>query len=140
VIARPLAALLCGTLFGLGLAVAQMTSPLKVLAFLDIFGNWDPSLALVMAGAVGVTLIGFRFVLRRPAPAFDVRFYLPTRQDLDRPLLIGSALFGIGWGIAGYCPGPVVAALAFGSLEAVIFVAAMLVGAQLHRVVPARSR
>lgn len=131
---RNLAALLAGLLFGLGLAVAQMTSPLKVLAFLDIFGNWDPSLAFVMGGAVTVTLIGFRFVLRQPAPLFDTQFHLPTRRDLDRNLLLGAALFGTGWGIAGYCPGPVVAALAFGSLEPVLFVVAMLAGAQLQRV------
>ena len=105
---RNLAALAAGLLFGLGLAVAQMTNPLKVLAFLDIFGNWDPSLALVMGGAVAVTLVGFRLVLRQPAPLFDTKFHLPTRRDLDRNLLLGAALFGTGWGIAGFCPGPVV--------------------------------
>ena len=130
---RNLAALLAGLLFGLGLAVAQMTNPLKELAFLDILGNWDPSLAFVMGGAVAVTLVGFRLVLRQSAPLFDTKFHLPTRQDLDRNLLLGAALFGTGWGIAGYCPGPVVAALAFGSLEPVLFIVAMLAGAQLQR-------
>jgi uncharacterized membrane protein YedE/YeeE len=130
---RNLAALLAGLLFGLGLAIAQMTSPLKVLAFLDIFGNWDPSLAFVMGGAVAVTLVGFRLVLRQPAPLFDTKFHLPTRHDLDRNLILGAALFGTGWGIGGFCPGPAVAALAFGSLEPVLFVIAMLAGAQLQR-------
>lgn len=130
---RDLAALLAGLLFGLGLAVAQMTNPLKVLAFLDIFGNWDPSLGLVMGGAVAVTLLGFRIILRQPAPLFDTKFHLPTRRDLDRDLIAGAALFGTGWGIAGFCPGPAVAALAYGSLEPVLFVGAMLVGAQLQR-------
>jgi len=132
-IRRNLAALLAGLLFGFGLAVAQMTNPLKVLAFLDVFGDWDPSLALVMGGAVTVTLVGFRLVLRQAQPLFDTRFHLPTRSDLDQRLLIGAALFGTGWGIAGFCPGPAVAALAFGSLEPVLFVIAMLAGAQLQR-------
>ncbi|MCC5795490.1 MAG: YeeE/YedE family protein [Chromatiales bacterium] len=136
---RNLAALLCGLLFGVGLAVAQMTNPMKVLAFLDIFGDWDPSLAFVMGGALAVMLVGYPLVRRRGAPLFDSQFHVPTRRDLDARLIGGSALFGIGWGIAGYCPGPVIAALGFGITEPLLFVAAMLAGAQLQRLLMDRS-
>jgi uncharacterized membrane protein YedE/YeeE len=125
--------LLAGLLFGLGLAVAQMTNPLKVQGFLDVAGAWDPSLAFVMGGAVSVTLIAFRLVLRRAAPVWAERFHLPTLTAIDRRLVLGAALFGIGWGLSGYCPGPALATLLSGNAEVWLFVPAMLVGAALER-------
>ncbi len=100
-----ISAMFSGLLFGLGLAISQMINPEKVLAFLDITGNWDPSLMLVLAGAVGVSLGGYHLVLQQPHPLFKGKFYLPTRHDIDLPLLLGAGIFGVGWGIAGYCPG-----------------------------------
>lgn len=122
------AALLCGVLFGAGLTLSAMVNPEKVLNFLDVAGHWDPSLALVMGSAVAVTLVAFPLVLRRPRPWFGARFQLPHKSNLDAPLLIGAALFGVGWGLAGYCPGPALAALSFGRSEPLVFVLAMLVG------------
>lgn len=130
---QPLVSLVAGVVFGLGLAVAEMTNPLKVLDFLDLAGNWDPSLAFVMGGAVLVTLTAFRFILRRPVPIYAERFHLPTLTQLDRKLLGGAALFGIGWGLAGYCPGPALATLLSGNSETWLFVPAMLVGGALQR-------
>jgi len=126
-------ALGAGFVFGIGLWVSGMANPKKVLGFLDVTGNWDASLMLVMAGAVAVTLLGFRFVLARARPIFAEKFELPTRKDIDLPLVAGAAIFGIGWGIAGYCPGPALTALATLSVESVVFVAAMLVGGFLQR-------
>lgn len=114
-----------GFLFGIGLWVSGMANPKKVLGFLDVAGDWDASLMLVMAGAVAVTLAGFRI--------YKEKFRLPAREDIDFPLLAGSALFGIGWGIAGYCPGPAITSLATLSTESMVFVAAMLAGGLLHR-------
>ena len=130
---QPLVSLVAGVVFGLGLAVAEMTNPLKVLDFLDLAGNWDPSLAFVMGGAVLVTLVAFRFVLRRPVPLYGDRFHLPTLTQLDRKLLGGAALFGIGWGLAGYCPGPALATILSGNSETWLFVPAMLVGGAVQR-------
>jgi uncharacterized membrane protein YedE/YeeE len=130
---RELAALAAGALFGVGLAVAQMTDPLKVLGFLDLAGDWDPSLALVMGGAVVVGMLGFRMVTRGRKPLFDERFFLPTARDIDLPLVAGSAIFGVGWGLAGYCPGPALAAISNLSLDALLFVAAMLAGMFAYR-------
>ncbi len=125
-------AVLCGAIFGAGLTLSGMVNPLKVLNFLDLYrigsNTWDPSLALVMGGGVTVTLITFRWVLKRARPVWSDQFQLPTRTHIDSHLLFGSALFGLGWGLAGYCPGPALAAIAFGSLEPVLFVLAMLVG------------
>jgi hypothetical protein len=131
---QAVAALLAGIVFGLGLAVSQMINPAKVVGFLDIFGRWDPSLLLVMAGAVVVTFVGFRVIQSRPAPLFGARFDLPTRRDLDSRLIGGAAIFGIGWGLTGFCPGPAIASLAFGIPESAIFVAAMALGAWLQQV------
>ncbi|HEX2134900.1 MAG TPA: DUF6691 family protein [Microvirga sp.] len=136
---RAAAALLSGTVFGLGLAVSGMVNPAKVLAFLDIAGRWDPSLALVMAGALAVAFVGFRLVLRRRAPLFAGRFELPSAREIDARLLGGAALFGIGWGLVGFCPGPAIASLAFAWKEPLIFLAAMLAGAWLYRA-SARAR
>ena len=132
-IARSIVALVAGALFGFGLAVAQMTDPLKVLGFLDFAGAWDASLFLVLCGAVAVSAIIFHFVLRRPAPVFDDRFHLAAIKQVDIPLIAGAVLFGIGWGLAGYCPGPALASLSFANPEAWWFVPAMLAGAGLHR-------
>ena len=123
--------LLTGVVFGLGLAVSEMMNPEKVLNFLDIAGNWDPSLAFVMGGAVAVTLFTFRFILKLPAPLFGERFEIPGSQDIDKPLLAGATIFGIGWGISGYCPGPAIAALSIGSIEPWLFVAAFIAGNSL---------
>lgn len=130
------AAFVAGLLFGIGLYTAQMVNPVKVLAFLDIAGRWDPSLALVMGAAVLITGLGFPLVLRRSKPLWGNNFTLPTRRDIDRDLLAGAALFGIGWGIAGYCPGPAIAALLIHPTEAIPFLLAMLAGgwAQARRV------
>ena len=127
------AALLSGALFGLGLAVSGMTDPLRILGFLDIAGDFDPALLFVLGGAVTTTLVLFRFVLKRPAPLFADGFQLSSLRTLDRPLLVGAGLFGIGWGLAGYCPGPALVGLGVASAEALWFVPAMLVGMLLHR-------
>jgi uncharacterized protein len=130
-------ALSSGALFGLGLAVSQMTNPDKVLNFLDLAGQWDPSLALVMAGALAVSLPGYAWVRRRGGlTACGDRLQMPAATRIDARLVAGSALFGIGWGIAGYCQGPALANLAHGTTEAVLFVAALLAGSQLARLLP----
>lgn len=126
-----LVALGAGVIFGLGLAVSQMVDPAKVLAFLDLAGNWDPSLAFVMAGAVAVSFFGFRAASARLRPVFAEAFQMPKATDLDARLIGGAALFGIGWGLVGVCPGPAIAGLAFGLQESAIFVVALVVGAGL---------
>lgn len=119
---------LIGLVFGVGISISGMANPAKVLNFFDVAGAWDPSLAFVMGGAVIVTFLGYRFVLNRSAPLLSNTFQLPTRRDLDLPLIGGSAVFGVGWGIAGFCPGGALPALGTGRSEVVIFVAALLVG------------
>lgn len=128
------ASVVAGLLFGFGLALSGVTQPQVVLGFLDVAGSWNPQLLFVFGGAVGVTLIGFRSILRRKAPVFAAAFDLPRRERIDRPLLFGSALFGIGWGIAGYCPGPAFVALAAPNTETFVFLPAMLLGMLLHGV------
>ena len=130
--------LLAGALMGLGLAISGMINPAKVLGFLDLAGHWDPTLLVVMASALGTTMAGYRLVRRRPAPLFAAGFSLPTRQDIDAPLLAGAALFGAGWGLAGFCPGPAIAALTSLRAEPFVFVAAMAVGMLLMRHLPNR--
>jgi uncharacterized membrane protein YedE/YeeE len=125
---RIIAALAAGALFGLGLVVSGMTNPAKVLAFLDLAGDWDPSLAFVMAGAIPVAAIGFALGRRRAAPLCAPGFAPPTARDVDARLVGGAVLFGLGWGIAGFCPGPALAALCFGGWQVALFVAAMLAG------------
>jgi uncharacterized membrane protein YedE/YeeE len=125
---KPLAALVCGLLFGLGLAISGMTDTNRVLGFLDLAGDWQPALLWVMGAAVTVTLLGFRFVLRQPRPLFAPDFYLPVTRRIDWQLLGGAALFGIGWGIYGYCPGPAISALFYGSADTYFFVVAMVCG------------
>lgn len=124
-----------GLLFGVGLVVSGMSNPAKVLNFLDIAGTFDPSLAFVMAGAVIVAFLGFRLALSRPAPVLESRFHLPTRTDIDARLVFGPALFGIGWGLGGFCPGPAFSALGLGAPGTLIFVPAMLAGMWVARLV-----
>lgn len=130
---RLFASLGSGILFGAGLAVSQMINPMKIMDFLDFFGSWDPSLALVMASALAVTALGFRWALRSPQPVFDSHFRLPTAKEIDGKLILGAAIFGIGWGLAGYCPGPGVAAMSLAIWEPFIFTLAVLAGFHLQR-------
>jgi uncharacterized membrane protein YedE/YeeE len=121
-------ALFAGLLFGVGLALSGMTDTAKVQGFLDLFGAWIPDLLFVMGGAVAVTLVLFRLVLKRSKPLLADSFELPGNTVIDAPVLIGSALFGIGWGLYGYCPGPAISALAYLDWQTVLFVGAMLLG------------
>jgi uncharacterized protein len=125
---RLIATYLIGLIFGTGIAISGMANPAKVLNFFDVAGAWDPSLIFVMGGAVVVTFLGYRTVLRRPAPLLDARFHLPDGSRIDARLLGGAALFGIGWGIAGFCPGGALPALGTGRLEVAAFVAALIAG------------
>ena len=130
---RLLVALFSGVLFGLGLVVSGMVNPVKVLGFLDVAGDWDPTLAFFMGGALLVAVPAFRVILKRPRPVLAEEFDLPAKKDLDARLLAGSALFGVGWGLAGFCPGPAVTALASGLAPAFVFVAAMVAGMALYK-------
>lgn len=125
---RRLSAFACGLLFGIGLMLAGMTDPAKVLGFLDIAGLWDPSLALVMAGAIGIALAPFAWARKLRTSLLDGQMHLPTRNDVDRRLILGSLAFGVGWGIAGICPGPALAMLGSGAWQSMVFVVAMLGG------------
>ncbi|MBB3764913.1 DUF6691 family protein [Sphingomicrobium lutaoense] len=133
-IGRILPPLLSGTLFGAGLALGGMTNPARVRGFLDLFGDWDPTLAFVMGGAVIVMAIAWRFQSGMKQPLFAPKFALPDRSDLTSRLVIGSLLFGVGWGVAGLCPGPGIAALVVEPSSAVIFLAAMFAGMGLVRI------
>ena len=131
---KNISALICGFLFGLGLAISEMVNPAKVLGFLDVTGNWDPSLIFVMAAGLAVTLLTFRFILKQPRPLFESQFHLPSQsKTIDRQLITGAAIFGIGWGLVGYCPGPAIASLAYGQTETVIFLVAMMAGLYVSR-------
>ena len=123
-----LMALLAGLVFGLGLIVSGMTDPAKVTGFLDLAGAWDPSLAFVMGGAIGVGLVAFRFARRRSQAIFGGPMQLPAARQIDRRLVLGALTFGVGWGLAGYCPGPALASLATGGTKPLVFTAAMLIG------------
>jgi uncharacterized membrane protein YedE/YeeE len=120
--------LLAGIIFGAGLTLSDMVNPARVLNFLDFAGSWDPTLMFVMAGGLAVTTLGYRLVFRRGAPLADSQFHLPTAQQIDLPLVGGAALFGVGWGLAGICPGPAFADLVTLDPKVLLFVAAMLVG------------
>lgn len=128
-----LTAFIAGLLFGIGLLLAGMADPAKVLAFLDLAGNWDPSLAFVMGGGIGAAIVPFTLARRRQQSLAGCPMQLPTRRDIDAPLIIGSLLFGIGWGIAGICPGPAVVVAGSGNLAILPFFLAMLAGVALYR-------
>jgi uncharacterized membrane protein YedE/YeeE len=128
---------LIGLVFGVGISISGMANPAKVLNFFDVAGIWDPSLGFVMGGALIVTFIGYRYVLKRPTPMLSQTFHLPGRRDLDLPLIGGSAVFGIGWGIAGFCPGGALPALGTGSVDVWIFVAALLAGIVIANIIQA---
>ena len=129
-----LSSLLAGLVFGLGLIVSGMANPAKVIGFLDLAGRWDPSLALVMAGAIAVGAIAFAIARTRTASLLDAPMMLPTDKQIDRRLLAGALVFGVGWGIAGFCPGPALVAIGMGSAKAVVFVVAMLAGMGIFRI------
>lgn len=120
--------LVAGLIFGAGLILSGMVNPAKVLNFLDVTGSWDASLAFVMIGAIAVTSAGYALARRRSGPLFSDRFRWPTAQDVDTRLILGSAIFGIGWGLVGLCPGPALASLLLGSQAVLVFVASLLVG------------
>ncbi|MEM7644030.1 MAG: DUF6691 family protein [Pseudomonadota bacterium] len=130
---RLITSYIVGLVFGIGIALSGMANPAKVLNFFDFAGSWDPSLAFVMGGALAITLAGYRFVLRAPGPLLETRFLIPTKTDLDARLIGGSALFGIGWGIAGFCPGGALPALGTGVPEVFLFVAAVIAGIWIAR-------
>lgn len=126
-------ALLTGLVFGAGLALSDMVNPARVLAFLDIFGAWDPALAFVMIGAIIPSSIAYWFTRRMRHPVLGTQFFIPENQTIDRQLLIGGAIFGAGWGLAGYCPGPAIAGMALGDWQPFVLVAAMLAGMWMQR-------
>lgn len=130
--ARVAVAVGCGAVFGFGLALSGMVNPANVRGFLDVFGMWNPSLAFVLGGAVFVAAIGVAAMRRMARPLFDTVFHLPTAQTVDTRLLLGSAIFGVGWGIGGLCPGPALAALSFGPWLVAVFVLAMVIGMVAH--------
>lgn len=127
-----LLSLVVGVVFGIGLLLSGMTQPAKVVNFLDVLGNWDPSLAFVMGGAIAVHFLAYRLVPRLPKPLWGVRWGLPTRRDIDMRLLVGAALFGAGWGLGGYCPGPALTSAVAGASSTLIFTGAMLAGMWGH--------
>jgi uncharacterized protein len=131
---RHLIAFGAGVIFAVGLVISGMTQPSKVVGFLDFFGDWDPSLAFVMGGAVLVYALLFRPIVKRARPLIEPKFHLPTRTDLSWRLIVGGALFGVGWGLAGYCPGPGITSMASLQSPAFIFVGAMAVGMLLYSV------
>ncbi len=136
---RLIASYLIGLIFGVGIMISGMANPAKVLNFFDIAGSWDPSLAFVMGGALVATLVGYRVVLNRPSPFFDTGFHLPWRRDIDLPLLAGSATFGVGWGIAGFCPGGAIPALGTGRVEVFLFMAALIAGILVAKALQRRA-
>jgi uncharacterized membrane protein YedE/YeeE len=141
---RILVSLASGLIFGLGLVVSQMINPQKVLAFLDVAGNWDPSLAFVMGAAIPVAALGFALAKRRREPLCAASFSGPTKTAVDSRLIVGSLIFGTGWGLAGFCPGPVLASFLLAGVPAVVFLVAMLVGmasfSAADRHLPGRTR
>lgn len=129
---KTVSALVAGVLFGTGLALSGMLDPVRVLDFLDLAGTWDPTLAFVLGGAVAVSAVGYQIARRQQHPAFADRFDIPTGTRIDVPLLAGAAIFGVGWGLSGFCPGPALASLSLGLPKSAGFVAAMLLGMALH--------
>lgn len=125
-------AFLVGVLFAFGLLVSGMTQPDKVVGFLDFFGAWDPSLAFVMLGAIGVHFVTYRIVMKRPSPLLAGKFLVPTKRSIDKRLIVGSILFGVGWGLAGYCPGPALVSFVSMQWDVVVFVCSMTIGMLLY--------
>lgn len=136
---RSVVAFVCGLVFGIGLIVSQMSNPEKVIGFLDISGQWDPSLSLVMAGAVAVFSIAVLLSRGRQKPLLESRFHVPEKTRLDKSLISGSVIFGMGWGLAGFCPGPAIVSSGFGEPRVWAFVAAMLLGTFLSRTILKRK-
>lgn len=134
-----LIAIISGLLFGAGVTLSGMVNPAKVLNFMDVAGDWDPTLLFVMGAALAVTLIGYRIVLARPQPLFESEFRLPARTQIDGRLVAGAVMFGLGWGLTGFCPGPAVASLVFGFWQSWLFVAAMALGIIALRMIDSRS-
>lgn len=126
-------AFISGILFSIGLGVSGMTEPAKIISFLDIFGNWDPSLLFVMVGAIALHGILYRFISKKPTPLFDSKFYLTKNKSIDRRLLLGAAIFGVGWGVTGLCPGPGLVSISTGAPYAISFVLALIIGMVLGR-------
>lgn len=126
-------AFLTGIVMAVGLSLSEMINPARVIGFLDVFGKWDPTLAFVMAGALAVSVVAFRFVLKKEKPFCSESFQIPTNTKVDKRLILGSVLFGAGWGLAGFCPAPAVAALSFGLAKPFIFCGAMICGMVLYR-------
>jgi uncharacterized membrane protein YedE/YeeE len=135
---RMLSALVCGAIFGAGLVIGGMTQPSKVIGFLDLFGNWDASLAFVMVGAIAVNALAYRWIMKRPGPVLAPRFAIPDRREIDGRLVGGAILFGIGWGLAGYCPGPAVTSVLSGHPAAPVFIVGMLAGMVVYHFVVER--
>jgi uncharacterized protein len=135
---RLITALIIGAVFGIGLAIAGMLNPSKVVGFLDVFGDWDPSLAFVMGGGVLVNAIGHRFVMKRKAPIQSAKISMPTSTNIDKPLVIGSLIFGVGWGLAGLCPGPVVASLLLNGKAMLPFFGLLITGLLVGQIVMRR--
>lgn len=135
---RAILTFMSGLLFGLGVTISGMVNPMKVLNFMDIAGQFDPTLIFVMGAGLLVTVAGYRLVLRRGAPFFADRFHMPSLTRVDARLTGGAALFGLGWGLSGFCPGPAVASLVFGSAQSLVFVAAMATGMVLTRAIAGR--
>lgn len=136
---RLLSNFIAGIIFGVGLVLSGMTNPLKVQNFLDLFGTWDPSLAFVMGGAIMVTLPGYFLLKKRSAPLFAAKFEFPTRRDIDTQLIAGAAIFGIGWGIGGLCPGPALTSLTYDPSSTLLFVGAMLIGMVAAKMLKAKT-
>ena len=133
-------AFIAGLVFGIGLIVSGMTNPAKVQGFLDLAGSWDPSLGLVMAGAIAVGFLAFRLAKKRSSAIFGSAMHFPTKNDIDLRLVLGSIVFGVGWGLGGFCPGPALASLGTGSVDALVFVLAMLAGMAIFEVAESRMR
>lgn len=135
-----LAAFFAALIFGLGLGIGGMTLPAKIIGFLDVFGQWDPSLAFVMIGAVGTHAIAYRMITKRKSPLFAAKFQVPTSRSLDKRLVLGSAIFGIGWGLGGFCPGPSLVASVTGQAPILAFVVSMIVGIYFFKWTDARTK
>ncbi len=138
--AKLIVSLILGVIFGLGIAISGMIDPSKVINFFDLAGTWDPSLAFVMGGGLAVSLVGYRLVLGRGRPLLAEAFSLPALKTIDTPLVLGSGVFGIGWGLSGFCPGGSIPALGIGRLEPFLFVGGMILGMFVARTLQARSR